>query len=550
MIKFASYFAEVRLDTKKAKKDLKNFDQTAKKGISGVVAGLNGKKLFKGLAIGGAIAIAAVAPFVKTAAMIQEGFIGVKKTTNLSNAEITKLKNNLLDFSTTAPVAITSLIEIAKVAGQLGIQGSANIEKFTKTFAKLEIASDKTVSGELGAQAFAKFLDLTGAGVENAENIASAIVEIGNTSKLTEGQLLSTALEVSKVARTFNIGAEAVLGLAATFTELAVQPEVARSSTNKFFNALNKAVLDKKGIEEFKKITGLTAEELEDFSKTSPELVLLAFAKGLKKAKDEQISLTTELKALKLNGERVDVTLKALSSSTDTFENQLKKASNASIQNTALNKEAEIAGQSFNASLIKLKNSISQLGDAIAGSGVLAGLTKFVDGLIFITKGATDAAKAVGDLIGLMGREGVVFSGEEDLSSSRRQFNRQQAIGFGRNVDSGQLSDLIDRDAPILKSPLFIQEIQKRGLLEGENLERLREQRSSNNLESRNQSLLDTFNKRGIQSNTPGQQQTITNNNSVTVNAPITESGSPEQTARAVKNTVSANSNNLFETGQ
>jgi len=375
MPNFADYTASIKLNANDGIRGLRNFDAAAKR------TGDRAERRFDrlgdsiGSSLRSKISFAAVGAgltaLALNAAKLEQRFNGVRKTTGLTSDQINGLKENLLDFSQQVPVTVDNLGEIATVAGQLGIQGVNDISKFTRVFAQLQIASDNTISGELGAQQFARFLDLSGAGVDSASRIASAFTELGNTSKFTEGQLLSTALEVSKISRSFNISAESTLGLAAAFTELSIQPEVARSTVLRFFEAVNKASLDGEGIDELSSITGLTAERIDDLRKTKPEQLLAIFAKGMADAQEEGRSLTDELKELGLSGIVVNASLKALSQNSERLTEQTDKASKASAENTALAEEAAVAAGTLTAEWIKTKNSFVALGDSLASSGLL-----------------------------------------------------------------------------------------------------------------------------------------------------------------------------------
>jgi len=218
------------------------------------------------MSLQGVIGGLVIGSFLKSVGDLEAGMIGVKKTTGLADDEIKKLKGSLLGFAKSNAVTISSLLETAKVAGQMGIQGADSISKFTQAFAKLEIASDRTVAGEFGAQAFAKFLDLSKEGIENAEQLASAMVQLGNTSKTTEGAILSTAEEIVKKTSRFNLGGANILGLATAMEEAGVRSEVAGTSMQMFFEKLDIAIKGN-NLGEFSNVFGKTAEEIKRLAK-------------------------------------------------------------------------------------------------------------------------------------------------------------------------------------------------------------------------------------------------------------------------------------------
>lgn len=487
MRRIADYVADLELNTRGANRQLKGFDRTAKD-TAGVVAGrfgVVGSTLNKNLAAGAIVAGGAgLIGLAKNAAALEEGFVGVQKTTDFTDDQINNLKRSLLDLGTQLPVNTSQLIEIAKVAGQLGLadQGVAGIAKFTEAFAKLEIASDRTISGELGAQQFARFLENSGAGVESVEEIASAVTFLGNTSKLTEGQLLQTALEVSKVSRAFNLTAGDVLGLSTAFTELAVQPEVARTTTLRFFRAVEDASLAGKGLEELSKVTGLTAEQINDLRQTNPTEILTSFAKGIRTSRDNGVSLNKELKALGLNGTIVFSALSALASSTELVDQKVQGANKAIQENTALNNEVRRASQTFNAEVIKLSNSFVSLGDSLAGSGLIGFLSDVVSRL---SEGVQVAGLLVRKFKEVGEFEPTRSRGQEGFSQA--EINRQATLSrniansINRNPDfGGGIQGLINNASPLLTgggAGAFIQRAEELGLLTDDLRQQIRDLR-------------------------------------------------------------------------
>lgn len=544
-MRISDYIARLTLDTKGSKKDLDDFDvntrRTANRASKNfdVVGGSIRKNigLLATIGIGGGLLA-----LTANAAALEEGFIGVQKTTGLTDQQIESLKDEILDLGTELPVTIDKIIETTKVAGQLGIvaeSGSAGLLKFTEAFTKLEIASDRTISGELGAQQFARFLENSGAGVDAADKLGSAITFLGNTSKLTEGQLLSTASEIAKVSKTFAISAGSVLGISAAFTELSVQPEVARTTVLKFFKAVEDASLAGKGLDELVELTGLTADEIRNLRKTKPEEILVKFAQGIDKARKSNKSINDELKELSLNGTIVFSALSALSANSQVLSEKIDGSNVALEKNVALNQEVAAASNTFNASVIKLKNSFVGLGDQLAGSGFIGFLADSVDGLTAFVK---ISDKAIENLDVLRSKNvsqarSRVESGEaflSDLPDSQANAvlnvgkNRANLIDsrdnfFGRLFNgsaSDNIDNLIESQSPILGNPGFIQRGFELDLFSESQLNRIRQIRA------------EQFNDRQ-----PGISQNVDNGSPTTVevnNQIHLSSDTPEQAAQQI----------------
>ncbi len=374
MASIAEYYASLKLDTSKALGAIQGFERK----IDSV-----GKKLED---VGGSLTKKVTLPIIggfvaaiKGAGDLEAGMIGVQKTTGLANGEITNLKKSFLSFGGENAVSVGSLVETAKVAGQLGLESAAEIEKFTKTFAKLEIASDRTVQGELGATAFAKFIDLSGESIDAAEGIASSITALGNTSKTNEGRILSTSQQIVKSTARFGLGAANILGIATALDEVGVEAEVSGSTLQKFYNELD--IATKSGSENqslFAKTTGLSVDEIKKLQKTDPSKILLKFVDGLNKINKDGGDTASLLKDLRLGEIRTSGALQALAANSDKVANKMRLANEALIANTALNDEAKAANRGFNASMTRMGNSFLALGDAIGESGLLDAITGII----------------------------------------------------------------------------------------------------------------------------------------------------------------------------
>lgn len=336
------------------------------------------------------------AAVVKTASGIEKGMIGVQKTTGLTDDQIQKLKEQTLEFATANNVTIDSLIDTLKVAGQMGIQGVDNISAFAQAFAKLEQASDRTVAGELGAQAFSKFLDLSKEGIEGAESVASALVELGNTSKTTEGKILHTASEIVKNTSRFNLGAANILGIATALDEAGVQAEVAGSTMQRFFNNIDTAV--KSGgdmLAGFIEITGLTREEMAAMLESDPSELFLRFAEGLREANSQGKDTATMLDDVDMGGIRAAGTMQVMADRVEQLRGKMNASNEAQRENVALQNEAAAANQGLGAAMTRLGNSWAKLADAIAQSGLLDGVTKVVEIIATLVAKIPDASNAL-----------------------------------------------------------------------------------------------------------------------------------------------------------
>src|SRR5690606_7283857 len=84
----------------------------------------------------GAVAGAALSAYsIKAAIDFESSFAGVRKTVEATEAEFADLEKRFRDIAKSTPITTTQLNKIGELAGQLGVRGVDNLEKFTKTIA-------------------------------------------------------------------------------------------------------------------------------------------------------------------------------------------------------------------------------------------------------------------------------------------------------------------------------------------------------------------------------------------------------------------------------
>lgn len=282
--------------------------------------------------------------------------IAVQKTTNLTDGEIKKFKNEVIELGVALKgISIQGLLNASEVAGQMGIQGRDNILRFSKTIEQLKLTSD--IVGEEAVRNFAKFIEISNDSVESADKLGSVITELGNNFATTESEILANAIEIQKGIALYDTSAESVLGLAAATSALGSAPEQARSGFQKVFKVLNEAIVLGKDLDKVLALTGQTAEELrEEFDRNSVSS-FQRFVKGLKDSEDAGIDLVSTLKSLGLNEKRTEAVVGALTKNYDVLADALGRASKEYEQNVALTAEADRAATSLDVHIADLKDS-------------------------------------------------------------------------------------------------------------------------------------------------------------------------------------------------
>ena len=344
---------------KEIEKSFKGLEKTAGKfttTLSGVVAGY--------LSLQGASLV------VSEMATLEEGFIGVAKTTGLAGEEFDKLKQGLLELSTQiAGVSTENLLSIAESAGQLGIQGRENILKFTETVSKIAVATDLTA--EQASTSLAKMSNTLQLPIADVERLGSTINELSNTTTATASQLVDVGNRVAGMGKQIGLTADEILALSATMKDIGMTNETAGSSLSQILGLMMKKV------DEFAKFTGKSVEEWTQLIKTKPAQALEVFLTKLKEL--DNVTAVQSLKDLGLDSVETSRAVLGLSKNIDLMKKNLSTAQKEWQTNTSLQKEYETASKSLNAQIEQTKNTIKLL------------IVKLSDELLPVLKSANDS---------------------------------------------------------------------------------------------------------------------------------------------------------------
>lgn len=312
-------------------------------------------------------------------ASFESALVGVGKTADITGDELTKFGEDIRKLDIAA--ANDELLELAKTAGQLGIQGTSNLLKFTEVMAKLRSATD--VAGEEGASSIARILNVTNTSIKSIDRFGAALVELGNTSAATESEILDVATRVAQAAAIYDISAEETLAFGAALKSLGVDAAVGGSSIGRALKQIDTAISKGgKTLTEFADVLDLTEKQLVQNFTEDKVGTLLLFLESLNRS---GANANQVLNQLGLTDIRVSTTLSILAKNIDLVNTSLESSRDAFRENKALNEEYERTLETLDSKWIELKKSASSLGievvDTLAPAIKLAlDLTKdFID---------------------------------------------------------------------------------------------------------------------------------------------------------------------------
>lgn len=302
----------------------------------------------------------------KFAIDFEDSFAGVKKTVDATPEQLAKIKQGIIDLSTTGidgrgaiPQTTTELNELAAAGGQLGIS-QENIIDFTEVMAQMGSATN--LVGEEGAATLARFQNVMGVGQNEIRNIGSAIVDLGNHSATTESEIAEMALRMGKYGSSVRMSAADVLGYSAALSSLGIEAQMGGSAIGRTWLSIETAVASGgEGLTKFAKYSGKSAEEFKKQWNTDSSGAFNGLLKGLQSAEN----LTVALDDLGINNTQDIQAMMALVNGYDLVTESVNRSNTAYQENTALQEEFNAKNETTASKLANTKNNIIEAARSI-----------------------------------------------------------------------------------------------------------------------------------------------------------------------------------------
>ena len=297
--------------------------------------------------------------------------VKVAKTTDLTEREFETFEGRIKTLSSNLGVSAVELGEIASIAGQLGIRGVAQLEKFTDVVAKLVSATN--LNAEEASFSLARILNLTGADLnkdlDSVEILGAQIVALGNNLPTTEKEIAEMGREVSKAAGLFGATTTEVISLSAAISAVGGRAESSRTAINKFYAGMEAIRLGRNdlGLINLAKILG--TDEEDALRQLENDFV------GVTNTIIKRLSTSTDtaqdfFDVIGLKDQRTTITLKALMQTVEQYtkarEIATKEEMFAYEHIRETEKRLESLSGRFDKATESIKNSTKGLGEFIA----------------------------------------------------------------------------------------------------------------------------------------------------------------------------------------
>lgn len=323
--------------------------------------------------VGAGLALYGLKRNIQAAADFQDALAQVEKTLNKTSktpANLAGIKNGLLDLSKRLPMTAVELADIARQAGQLGIESAPEMMAFTETVAKLARVTDITAS--FAAENLGKIRTMFKFTAADTTHFGNVLVALENSAASSVTEIINITRRFAAAGQQAGLSADQVAAFASTIASLGVNPEAAGSALSRIFNrtAIEIANASSKA-KQFAKFMGLSFSELKASYLKSPEQFFVNFFKKVnqvftKGTAAQKLELKARLKDMGFNNVRDINAIQQLSAGTDELSKQLSTAKNASHE---LDESAASRFKSFASQWIIFKNNVTStmisIGDEI-----------------------------------------------------------------------------------------------------------------------------------------------------------------------------------------
>lgn len=339
---------------------------------------------------------------IKAASDFESAFAGVKKTfkgfdTNSKQGieVLGALSGAIREMATELPTSAAQIAKVVELGQQFGVP-TQHVIDFAKAIVNL--GESTNLGMEEGAQALAQFAYVTGVADDKFQNLASAIVYLGNNSRTTERDIVNMATRIAGAGGLSGVAAADILGLSAALASTALESEAGGTAISKLIQKMSRAASGSGGLEQFAYITSKANSELKNLSeqgfadlfKNNPGDALTAFFKGFQNLKNEGAGVYAILDSLDLQEVRlIDTTLRAVLTS-DKLTKSVVDARMAFEEATFAEAEANERRKTFASQMLVLKNNVNEVAISF---GQL-----FLPALLSITKSLVEVVKYLNQL--------------------------------------------------------------------------------------------------------------------------------------------------------
>ena len=318
------------------------------------------QSLFLGFVGSFAGVVLSVKSAVNAYAEFEDKLADVMKTTGLTRDQVGSLNEELKKIDTRT--SQQDLLDLARVAGKLGISAESDILQFVRAADKIRVALSEDLGGDVeeSINQVGKLVDIFKLqprfGIEQSMlKVGSAINSLGAAGTASEAYLVEFAKRVAGVAPGANISIEAILGLGATLDELGQTSEVAGTVYNQVVTGMFKDT----GV--YAETAGMSLKDFTDLLDTDANEAFIRVLEGANKSGKGFGDLAKSFDKLGLDGARATGVLGVLASNTDKLRQKQAYSNQEFKKGTSLLNEFNVKNNTAQAQLDKAKKKFAEI---------------------------------------------------------------------------------------------------------------------------------------------------------------------------------------------
>ncbi len=301
----------------------------------------------------------------------------VQKNTDLTAEGVDSLADSLMRIDTKS--TRQELLDIAIIAGKLGIEGEANLLGFVAAADKINVALGEDL-GE-GTESLRKLGKLVETfkikdayGIEDALlKVGSAVNTLGRSSTASEANIVEFTRRMGGIAPQAKVSIQDILGLGGAADALGVTMEVAGTALSQVFSKMAekrdvyaKFAVDTEG-------NRMSVEKFTELINTDFNTAFLSVLRGLNGNSEAMTTFIDTLGDMGLEGQRVKQVIGALSGDIEEVTRQQKISNEEFEKGSSILDEFALKNESAGANITKIWKAF---GNWFINSSVVRGFEK------------------------------------------------------------------------------------------------------------------------------------------------------------------------------
>ena len=336
-----------------------------------------------------------ITKYTDVAVAYEDTLADVRKTTGLTDADVRALSEDLENIDTRT--SQQELMELARVAGKLGIEGHDNIKGFVNAANQVNLALSEDLGGnaEEAINQVGKLVDIfkvsdTYPTEESMLKVGSAINRLGASSTANEGYIVDFTKRVAGSAAPLGVSIANTMGYAATLDQLGQASEASSSVFSKVVTGMFKNTA------EYANVANMEVGAFKDLLQNDANEAFLRVLEGLQGNNEGMERLVANMGEVGENGVRAIAVLGTLSSNTKILREQQLIANSAFEEGIDLTNEYNIKNNN-EAATIEKKRKANEAYRREIGENLLPLLNltmNFSNGIMRIANGTIKALMA------------------------------------------------------------------------------------------------------------------------------------------------------------